>query len=186
MSEIKLFNRWTVKKKHFWLAIGLGIPVLCILVFVVFSLFPIGFGGMQSVAYNTADYGFAAPEEPMMEMAAESEYFGDGEMVEQKARSPMAVDVNSEDLTASTDGAAVIERLIIREGNITITVEKTIDTRERINDIVAELAGQGAYVVNASESGRGENRQPYINMVIRVPISHFSSILDQIAARSNV
>jgi len=41
MSEINLFNRWTVKKKHFWLAIGLGIPALCVLTFVVWEEHPI-------------------------------------------------------------------------------------------------------------------------------------------------
>ena len=39
MSEMTLFKRWTVKKKHFWLAIGLGIPALCILTYPGLSLF---------------------------------------------------------------------------------------------------------------------------------------------------
>jgi len=84
-------------------------------------------------------------------------------------------------MTASSNGAVVPERLIIREGNLTVVVEDTVATRERINDIVAELAGDGAYVVAASESGRGENRQPYISIVIRVPVGQFDSVMDQIA-----
>ncbi|NIW40279.1 MAG: DUF4349 domain-containing protein [candidate division Zixibacteria bacterium] len=113
----------------------------------------------------------------MEEMAAEAEFFGDGE----RAEAPMAVEMDSDDMSASTNGAAVVDRLIIRDGNITITVENTIETREEINDIVAELAGDGAYVVSASESGRGENRQPFINMTIRVPVEQFDSVMDQIA-----
>lgn len=182
MSEINLFNRWTVKKKHFWLAIGLGIPTLCILTFVIIALIGLPIGGMGSAAYNTADYdaGFAAPEEAAMEMYVEGEYFGDDAFIE-KSRAPMAAEMPSDQMSADTNGAAVIERLIIREGNLTLVVDKTVETREMINDIVAELAGQGAYVVSASESGRGENRQPYINMVIRVPVGEFDNVMDQIA-----
>jgi hypothetical protein len=114
------------------------------------------------------------------EMPAEGEYFGDTG-AGQKSTAPMAVEVTSQDMMASSDGAAVMERLIIREGNITVVVDDTIGTRAKINMIVAELAGQGAYVVNSSESGRGENRQPYVNMVIRVPVAQFSSVMEQIA-----
>lgn len=182
MSEINLFNRWTVKKKHFWLAIALGIPSLCVLVFLVVTLigFPVGYGGAADSMVESG-YNYGAPIEPMVEeMAAEGEYFGDTGAGE-KSTAPMAVQVNSQDLTASSSGAAAMERLIIREGNITVVVENTLDTRQRINDIVSELAAQGAYVVNASESGRGENRLPYINMTVRVPVAQFSSVMDQIA-----
>jgi hypothetical protein len=60
-------------------------------------------------------------------------------------------------------------------------VEDTLDVRDRINAIVSELAADGAYVVTSSESGRGDNRMPYINMSIRVPVESFSSVMDQIA-----
>jgi len=180
MSEINLFNRWTVKKKHFWLAIGLGIPALCVLTFVVLALIglPVRMGG---ASYNetVSDYGFSAPmEAPMVEeMAAEGDFYAD----DNKSRSPLAGEVSPDQMTASSNGAVVPERLIIREGNLTVVVEDTVATRERINDIVAELAGDGAYVVTASESGRGENRQPYISIVIRVPVGQFDSVMDQIA-----
>jgi len=178
MSEINLFNRWSVKKRTFWLVIGIGVPALCIVVFLVFALFAPRMGGVESLAYDTADYGFVTGEEPMM-APAEMEAFSDGD---EKARSPMAVEVQSDDMTASSNGAVVTERLIIREGNLSVRVEDTVATRDRIDDIVAEMAGQGAYVVSASESGRGDNRQPFINMVIRVPVDQFDSVMDQIAA----
>lgn len=183
MSEINLFNRWTVKKKHFWLVIGLGIPTLCVLTFVVFALvgIPIGAGGEYT--YNTADSGYFvdAMGEPMMDIAAEEEYFGDDSGLS-KSGAPIAAEMPADGTTVSSNGAVAVDRLIIREGNLTLTVEKTVETREKINDIVAEFAGQGAYVVTSSESGRGENRQPYVNMVIRVPVGQFDSIMDQIAA----
>ena len=179
MSEINLFNRWTVKKKHFWLAIGLGIPALCVVLFFVFALvgFPIGMGG--EVAYDTADFGYAGGEEGMGAPMMDMDY--PAEAMEDSVRSSMAKDFSAEEMTASTNGSAVIERLLIREGNITIAVNNTIETRLKVQDIVNELAGQGAYVVTASESGRGENRQPYIQMTIRVPVKQFDSVMDQIA-----
>lgn len=183
MSEINLFNRWTVKKKTFWLAIGLGIPTLCVLTFLVITFIGFPMAG-SSVNYDEGAYdmAYSSPaEEPMMEAAAEAEFFGADASFGDKAEAPIAAQMPGAGTTASSNGAVVVERLIIREGNITIAVNSTVDTREKINDIVAELAGKGAYVVNASESGRGENRQPYINMVIRVPVAQFSSVMDQIA-----
>ena len=182
MSEMTLFKRWTVKKKHFWLAIGLGIPALCVLSFVVVSLFAPRFGGVESSDYYYDEGGFAmsAPmEAPAMEMdMAEEAYYdmpaSDGEM--------MSYDVGDDTVTvANSSGPAITERLIIREGNISISVDNTLDVRDKIDDIVAEMAGDGAYVVTSSESGRGDNRLPYISMVIRVPVESFSSVMDQIA-----
>jgi hypothetical protein len=87
----------------------------------------------------------------------------------------------SDTTLANSSGPAVTERLIIREGNISVAVEDVLKTRDAVDEIVAGLAGEGAYVVTSSESGRGENRQPYINMVIRVPVDSFDRVMDQIA-----
>jgi len=183
MSEINLFNRWTIKKKHFWLAVGLGIPVLCVVLFLVFALLgvPIGGGAYDEMAYDTADFGYAVAEEgigaPRMDMDAMLE----AAEMEKSFENSLANEFPAEEMTASTDGAAVLERLLIREGNITIAVNNTIETREQIEGIVDDLKGQGAYVVTASESGRGENRQPYVNMTIRVPVQQFDFVMDQVA-----
>jgi hypothetical protein len=183
MSEYNLFNRWRVKRKHFWLAIGLGIPALCVVVFLAFGLFT------ARTSYRTindslsSDYGFSGGAPAADYEMAEEEYYYD-EPAEPGA--PMT-DVDSKDAitanqaTASNGAVAVTERLIIREGNITIAVEKTRQTRDAIEEIVSGLAGQGAYVVTSSEDGRGENREPYINITIRVPVEEFASVMDQIA-----
>jgi hypothetical protein len=181
MSEINLFNRWTVKKKHFWLAVGLGIPALCVVLFFVFALLGFPIAGGSEMAYDTADFGYSAGEEGMGAPMTDMDYAAEAEAMEESVRSSMAKDLPVENMTASTDGSAVIERLLIREGNITVAVNNTIETREKIQDIVDELSGQGAYIVTASESGRGENRQPYIQMTIRVPVKQFDSVMDQIA-----
>lgn len=184
MSEITLFNRWTVKKKHLWWGLGLGIPLLCVLgFFALFFLSP-RLGGMSAneafygdgdYAMDTAEGGYYLGEpamEPPMDMPAE-------EMAEMD-KATISNSFDPEDTIASNT-TAVTERLIIREGNITVVVEDTVDVRDQIDAIVAELAADGAYVVSSSESGRGENRQPYINMVIRVPVESFDRIMDQIA-----
>jgi hypothetical protein len=183
MSEITLFKRWKVKKLYFWLAIGLGVPALCVLSFLVLSFTGRGIGGMSSVQYNGNDgYLMSAPMEPAMDMAEEMIFYED-EVASGEAyvEAPMAVEALDDASIASSNGPLITERLIIREGNITIAVENTLDVRDKIDDIIAELAADGAYVVTSSESGRGDNRQPYINMTIRVPVQSFSVVMDQIA-----
>lgn len=182
MSEINLFNRWTVKKKTFWWIIGLGVPALCILSFLAISFFSVGIGGMGAADSYYGEPGFAmsAPMEMPaadMEMAEEGMVFYEDEM----SKDALAFDGDDTVTVANSAGPVITERLIIREGNITVAVENTLDVRDKIDDIVAELAADGAYVVTSSESGRGENRQPYINMVIRVPVDNFASVMDQIA-----
>jgi len=181
MSEINLFNRWTVKKKFFWLAVGLGIPTLCVVLFFVFALvgFPIGAGSVTS--YDTADFGYGAGDEGMGAPMTEMDYGMEVEAIEESVRSSMANEISPEEMTASTNGSAVIDRLLIREGNLTVAVNDTVEARVKIQGIVEDLAGQGAYVVSASESGRGENRQPYVQMTVRVPVGQFDLVMDQIA-----
>lgn len=181
MSEINLFNRWTVKKKHFWLGIGIGVPVLCLLVFAVFSLFSVGIGGAEFAANTMDDAGFGFAGEPPMEPSADMA-FEEGEAMDgQKVSVASSIDTASDEALANSSGPAVVDRLIIREGNISLSVESTLDIRDQIEAIVEDFAAEGAYVVSSSEEGRGEDRQPYINMVIRVPVARFASVMDQIA-----
>ncbi|MBN2043734.1 MAG: DUF4349 domain-containing protein [Anaerolineales bacterium] len=183
MSTITLFKRWTFKKKYFWLVIGLGVPVLCILSFLVVSFFGLPLGGRGYSDEYFANDGFAmsAP----MEMPAAEGMLYEEEMTWDKAtdidQQSMAIEAPDDISVANSSGAAITDRLIIREGNITISVNNTLEVRDKIDEIVAELASDGAYVVTSSESGRGDNRQPYINMVIRVPVQSFSFVMDQIA-----
>ena len=72
------------------------------------------------------------------------------------------------------------ERLIVRNGDISISTESTRGTRAEIEAIVSDLAEYGAFVVSANESGRGEGLEPYISITIRVPVETFSSVMNQI------
>ncbi len=187
MSEITLFNRWTVKKKVFWWSIGLGIPALCILSFLVVSLFLFpGFGGMSAAPapdmYSYDGGGEFAMGAPAMDTADESFYMEEMAVEMEMARSDaMDFDSPAESVVAGNT-AAVPNRLIIRDGNISVAVENTIESRDQIEDIVTELAADGAFVVSSSQSGAGVNRQPYINMVLRVPVESFDQVMDQIEA----
>ncbi len=183
MTEINLFNRWTVKKRTFWLVIGLGIPLLCVVVFGIFALvgIPLGGAGYSATFDEGAEEFFGAPA---MEPAADTAFYGEMEgQVGAGEKSTIASDLDniSDETIASSTSPVVTERLIIKEGNISLSVESTRDTRDQIEAIVEDFAAQGAYVVSSSEEGRGEDRQPYINMMIRVPVDQFNSILDQIA-----
>jgi hypothetical protein len=86
--------------------------------------------------------------------------------------------------TASSNGAAAINRLIIREGNISIYAEKTRQTRDDIEALVNSYIEEGGYVISASESSRGEGKEPYISMSIRVPVDQFDHVMDAIAEMS--
>ena len=184
MSEITLFKRWTVSKKAFWWVIGLGIPVLCILSFLTVSFFGFrGFGGMSASEPQFYGYdggGNFALGAPAMDSADESFYMEEMAVEMEMAESDaMAFDAPAESLVAGNT-AAVPDRLIIRNGTITVAVEDTIETRDQIEDLVMELAADGAFVVSSSQSGAGENRQPYVSMTIRVPVESFDRVMDQI------
>lgn len=185
MSEYNLFNRWRVKRKHFWLALGLGIPLVCVLIFGGMMLFSPRIGAFNTVSYAPElDYGGFAGGAPAYDMGDNDAIYSEEAAVDTAAdyetRSKITITANQ--AVASDGGAAVVERLIVRQGNISIAVEKTRQTRDQIEDIVSELAGQGAYVVSSVEEGRGENLEPRVSISIRVPVDQFASVMDQIAA----
>ncbi len=182
MSEINLFGKWKVKRKYFWIGLGVGVPVLCILAFIGVLIISPAMGGASyqvadindsygyssGTAYEYADGGDAVYEAPAMEAMPRNSVLTTGE--------------NIDTITANTTGSVATQRLIIREGNISVVVEKTRQTANDIEAIVNGLADKGAYVITASESGRGEDKEPYINIVIRVPVEDFDRVMDQIAA----
>jgi uncharacterized membrane protein len=179
MSTITLFKRWTVKKLYFWILIGL-IPVLCIASFLAAAM--ISGGRSYSSAYDMVEmeapsYGFAGGADGFAVNEEAGEYYlsdDDGDY-DEKAYDDAGT------ATVSTNGASAAERLIIREGNISIYTEQTRQTRDDIEAIVADFASQGGYVINASESSRGEGKEPYISMSIRVPVDQFDYVMDAIA-----
>lgn len=74
----------------------------------------------------------------------------------------------------------VVERLIIRNGSITVVVEDPTEVRQQIQDLVADMAGEGAFVVSSQEFG-GANDLPKIHMIIRVPATEFEATMAWLA-----
>ena len=104
MSEMRLFNRWTVKKKHFWLGIGLGIPVLCVVTFLVFA-FLSPMLGSSSYSMDTTDFGgnfnagMPAMEEPAYDTSAD--------MADYEGETSLASQGVTDEAIASSNGAVV-------------------------------------------------------------------------------
>lgn len=178
MADINLFNRWKVKRWVFWLVVA-GVPAVCLISFVVLSVFPVGYGSAYNLAGGDTLYALEPPAAGFG--LAEGEYAQE-EAMDDAAGFAAADGDFAESATVSTANQAIqTDRLIIRDGNINISVEDTRDTRDAIEALVGSMADKGAYVISATESGRGESLPPYISMVIRVPVEEFDRALDQIA-----
>jgi hypothetical protein len=74
-----------------------------------------------------------------------------------------------------------IERLIIRNGHITIQAEDTRVAEEAVEKMVAEMAPAGAFIVSRDIYG-GDPGSPYISMSIRVPVERFEETMDRLSA----
>jgi hypothetical protein len=77
--------------------------------------------------------------------------------------------------------AQPVERLIIRNGSISMIVEDTRAAQQSVEELVTEMAGEGAYVVSSEEYGGVEGGSPHIGMTIRVPAAHFDQAMDRLA-----
>ena len=77
--------------------------------------------------------------------------------------------------------AYAAERLIIRTGNISMVVEDTRAAQGAVEEMVARMASEGAFVVSSDEYGGTEGSQPQITMSIRVPAVHFDRVMDGLA-----
>ncbi len=73
------------------------------------------------------------------------------------------------------------ERLIIRDGTLTLVVTDPRAAQGEIQALVAEMAGEGAYVVSSQERGGIAGVGPYIAVRIRVPAARFDETMDRVA-----
>ncbi len=178
MSEYNLFNRWTIKRKTFWWVVGGGIGAVIVLGFLWFILigFPIG-GLMESSDWyyeDDAEYstGMSVSDDSMdFEEAAYDKGF-DG--ADEMALAPQAYNGEISDTSFA-------ERMIIKEGNITIPVESTRNSRDAIKALVASFADKGAYVVSSNEYAYYDNEEPNITIVIRIPVEQFDFVMDELS-----
>jgi hypothetical protein len=73
------------------------------------------------------------------------------------------------------------ERLIVRNGNLTVVTKDTRAARQAVMDLVAKFAAEGAFVVSSQEGSAYNGQMPSINMVLRVPVSRFDECMAQLA-----
>lgn len=74
------------------------------------------------------------------------------------------------------------ERLIIRNGSMTLVVDDTRAAQGEVERLVNEMAGEGAFIVSSNERSAGSDRPPQISMSIRVPATRFTETMDKLAA----
>lgn len=84
--------------------------------------------------------------------------------------------------TVIAPGRASTERLIIRNGSLSLIVQDPLAAQKAIEQMVAEMAGEGAFVVSSSMRGSTSEGLPYITLNIRVPAAHFDAVMDRLAA----
>ncbi len=129
-------------------------------------------------------------------MTTEEVYYGDDEgravggvapapqaemdFAEEEAAEEFLVEQSSvaADGIASTNDVQ-IERVIIRTGYVSIQAEDPLATREAIEQMVAQYAGEGAFIVSINQSGSANS--PYINMQIRIPADYFDTAMDDVS-----
>ena len=86
----------------------------------------------------------------------------------------------------NTGAVQQVQRLIIRNGNISIVVENTEKAIDDITALVKSMEGEGAFVVsvNTYEGGyypEGDRPALYANMAIRVPATRFDEVMERLA-----
>ena len=71
------------------------------------------------------------------------------------------------------------QRLIIRNGNLNLTVDDTLASQAEITKMVNEMTADGAFIVSASAQASYEGQAPTVSMVIRVPAAKFDEVMER-------
>ena len=172
-------------KQKRWLLIGGGIVIgVCVLAFLGFVLTTSMEGSVGGAAGSMAVERQSIAEGEMSFGGGEFAYDEEakGIAVAPMEEAPMALEPG----TATSSNADIsqqqpIDRLIIRNGSITVSVEDTLAARKSIEEMVEQLIGEGAFVVSINEYGSGSTSDPYIDMSIRVPAARFDDVMKQIS-----
>jgi hypothetical protein len=147
-------------------AIVVGLVLACVVGWGIYGAVghPVG-----DAALTGSRYLEAPPPEPVV--------------VEEKVVEMPAMEAasNADWAYQGTSQAYAAEQLIIRTGNISMVVEDTRAAQETIEEMVAAMAGEGAFVVSSDEYGGTQGSQPHITMSIRVPALHFDRVMDRLA-----
>jgi hypothetical protein len=98
------------------------------------------------------------------------------------APAPVEPGMLDNDVAASQQA---IDRLIIRNGSISVAVDDTLASRKAIEDMVTQMAGEGAFIVSINERGSASDTDPFIDMSIRVPAVRFDEVMGRIAGMAS-
>lgn len=163
-------------------AVMVAVVVTCIGAAVVAGTLRGGIGGRATsldAAWDEYAPGFSASqvvETVVVEREVES-------YSEEAPAAPMEASAGSRAAVQATvvAGEPAQERLIVRTGGMAMRVEDTLAAQQAIENLVARLAGEGAYVVSSEQRGGEDGQDPYISMAIRVPAARFGEAMDAIA-----
>jgi hypothetical protein len=158
--------------RHSLIAGGIvfGLVVACVIAWVVFS--SLGVVGDEDASRGVRSLWTGSGE------AAQPVERAVGAEMEEAGAPPAPQSAGAND----TGSVQVEERLIVRTGNITMAVGDTRAAKSTIEAMVAEMAGQGAFVVSSQEYGAGEEGSPTIQISLRVPATRFDEAMDRLAA----
>jgi len=166
------------------LIIAGSIVGILVIAFVVLMVIATSMGGRAGTAYESAPSGgwvaeggggdYYSPEQPQALVpppaGVEAERAAYPELMPTMAA---VIDVANQQ---------PIERMIIRNGNVSMAVEDTRAARQSIEQMVDEMQGEGAFIVSSNEYGGSPNASPYIDMTIRVPALRFDEAMERITA----
>jgi vacuolar-type H+-ATPase subunit I/STV1 len=78
--------------------------------------------------------------------------------------------------------AQIPQRVIIRDGYISLAVKDTRASSIAIEQMVKEMETDGAFIVTSRETSGTDDPMPEIQMTIRVPAKQFDEVMDRLAA----
>lgn len=161
-------------KKTGWLRIALiaGGVITGVILAGLVTLFIFGSAGMTGrQIMNDGD----------LAMPGSRASYGASDWSEEKAVEEAPMQPAAEVASTVPGLAYAAERLIIRSGNISMVVEDTRTAKANIEDMVAGMVSEGAFIVSSQEYGSTEENQPYVTISIRVPAIHFDRTMDRLA-----
>ena len=137
---------------------------------MVVALLLAGCGGSAQFA--------AAPEEPMMEMAADS--YGGGFDQDVSSSRTFAEAEESAGFKNAGAGAVPVERMVIKNADLSVVVLEPVEKMEAIAAMAEEMGG---YVVNSNvwqNTLSNGAKVPHASIAIRVPSERLDEALDRI------
>jgi hypothetical protein len=72
------------------------------------------------------------------------------------------------------------DRLIVRNGSLTVIAKDTRLARQAVMAMVAEFSAEGAFVVSSNEAYPYGDQMPVISMVLRVPVKRFDESMTRL------